>query len=136
MCVCNPNSGPLEEQQILLTSEPSLQALTVFYGYFPISSHLLNNCYIFIYLCVCVCVCALVRVHLSRGRGQRSVCRQFFSLHTHLLSFHKALFTFLFKIFIYLFYLYEYTVADFRQTRRGHWIPLQMVVSHHVASGI
>jgi hypothetical protein len=36
---------------------------------------------------------------------------------------------------IYLFYLYEYTVAVFRHTRRGHQIPLQIVVSHHVIGG-
>ena len=34
--------------------------------------------------------------------------------------------------FIYLFYVYEYIVAVFRHTRRGHWIPLRMVVSRHV----
>jgi hypothetical protein len=34
---------------------------------------------------------------------------------------------------IYLFYLYEYTVAV-RHIRRGHLIPLQMVVSHHVVA--
>jgi hypothetical protein len=34
-----------------------------------------------------------------------------------------------------LFYLYEYTVAVSRHTRRGHQIPLQMVVSHHVVAG-
>jgi hypothetical protein len=28
----------------------------------------------------------------------------------------------------------EYTVAVFRHTRRGHQIPLQMVVSHHVVA--
>jgi hypothetical protein len=31
--------------------------------------------------------------------------------------------------------VYEYTVAVFRHTRRGHHIPLQMVVSHHVVAG-
>ena len=37
---------------------------------------------------------------------------------------------------IYLFiYVYEYTVAVFRHTRRGHQIPLHMVVSHHVVAG-
>jgi hypothetical protein len=41
----------------------------------------------------------------------------------------------LFKKFIYLFYVYEYTVAVFRHTRRGHKIPIQMVVSHHVVAG-
>jgi hypothetical protein len=35
----------------------------------------------------------------------------------------------------YLFYVYEYTVAVFRHTRRRHWLPLQMVVSHHVVAG-
>jgi Na+(H+)/acetate symporter ActP len=30
----------------------------------------------------------------------------------------------------------KYTVADFRHTRRGHQISLQMVVSHHVVAGI
>ena len=32
-------------------------------------------------------------------------------------------------------FLCEYTVAVFRHTRRGHGIPLQMVVSHHVVAG-
>jgi hypothetical protein len=40
---------------------------------------------------------------------------------------------FVFKI--YLFYLYEFTVAIFRHIRRGHQIPLQTVVSHHVVAG-
>ena len=44
-------------------------------------------------------------------------------------SFSKKFFN------IYLFYVYEYTVAVFRHTRRGHQIPLQMVVSHHVVAG-
>ena len=35
----------------------------------------------------------------------------------------------------YLFYVYEYTDTVFRHTRRGHQIPLQMVVSHHVVAG-
>jgi hypothetical protein len=38
--------------------------------------------------------------------------------------------------FIYLFYVYghTHTVAVFTHTRRGHQIPLQMVVSHHVVA--
>ena len=42
------------------------------------------------------------------------------------------------KIFlkIYLFIICKYTAAVFRHTRRGHQIPLQMVVSHHVVAGI
>jgi hypothetical protein len=35
-----------------------------------------------------------------------------------------------------LFIIYEYTLAVFRHTRRGHQIPLQMVVNHHVVAGI
>jgi hypothetical protein len=34
-----------------------------------------------------------------------------------------------------LFYAYKYTVAVFRHTRRGHQIPLQMIVNHHVVAG-
>jgi len=37
---------------------------------------------------------------------------------------------------IYLLIIYKYTVAVFRHTRKGHQIPLQMVVSHHVVAGI
>jgi hypothetical protein len=37
---------------------------------------------------------------------------------------------------VYLFYVYEYIIALFRHTRKGHKIPLQMVVSHHVVAGI
>jgi hypothetical protein len=41
-----------------------------------------------------------------------------------------------FKKRFYLFYMYnEYSVAVFRHTRRGHQVPLQMVVSHHVVAG-
>jgi hypothetical protein len=32
--------------------------------------------------------------------------------------------------------MHKYTVAVFRRTRRGCWISLQMVVSHHVVAGI
>jgi hypothetical protein len=35
----------------------------------------------------------------------------------------------------YLFYVCEYTVDVFRHTRRGHRIPLQMDVRHHVVAG-
>ena len=34
-----------------------------------------------------------------------------------------------------LFVAYEYTILVFRHTRRGHQIPLQIVVSHHVVAG-
>ena len=43
---------------------------------------------------------------------------------------------FVFKdLFIYLFNACEYIVALFRDSRRGHLIPLQMVVSHQVVVG-
>jgi hypothetical protein len=51
------------------------------------------------------------------------------------LSHFSFFLSFLSLRFIYLFYVYEYTVAVFRHTRRGHRIPLQMVVSHHVVAG-
>jgi hypothetical protein len=35
----------------------------------------------------------------------------------------------------YVFNVYEYSVTVFRHTRREHWIPSQMVVSHHVVAG-
>ena len=41
----------------------------------------------------------------------------------------------LFIFFKDVFDLYEYTVAVFRHTRRGHWVPLQTFVSHHVVTG-
>ena len=44
-------------------------------------------------------------------------------------------FIIIFLGFIYLFYVYEYTVTFFSHTSRGHRIPLQMVVSHHVIAG-
>jgi hypothetical protein len=42
---------------------------------------------------------------------------------------------FVFSFFKLFIYVYESTVAVFRYTRRGHWIPLQMGVSHHVVAG-
>jgi hypothetical protein len=49
---------------------------------------------------------------------------------THILAAWKPVF-----FLKALFYLCEYAVAVFRHTRREHWIPLQMVVSHHVVAG-
>jgi hypothetical protein len=37
-------------------------------------------------------------------------------------------------LFLILFNIFEYTVTVFTHTRRGHQIPLQMVVSHHVVT--
>jgi hypothetical protein len=41
-----------------------------------------------------------------------------------------------FVCFLDVLIIYKYTVAVFRHTRRGHQIPLQMVVSHHVVAKI
>jgi hypothetical protein len=38
-------------------------------------------------------------------------------------------------IYLFIYFMYEYSVAVFRHPRRGHLIPLQMAVSHHVVSG-
>ena len=61
----------------------------------------------------CVCVCMCVRAHRH-------------------INLKKVAFMFL---YLNLFYFYEYTIAVFRHTRRGHWIPLQMVASHYVVAG-
>jgi uncharacterized membrane protein YqaE (UPF0057 family) len=51
-------------------------------------------------------------------------------------TFHfNVCFLFFVLRIIYLFYVYKYTGAVFRHTRRGHQIPLQMVVSHRVVAG-
>ena len=50
------------------------------------------------------------------------------------LSFERFIYLFIY-LFTYLFNVCGYSVAVFRHTRRGHWIPLQMVVSHHVVAG-
>jgi len=40
------------------------------------------------------------------------------------------------SFFLSFFFLFKYTVTVFRHTRRGHQIPLQMVVSHHVVARV
>jgi hypothetical protein len=50
-----------------------------------------------------------------------------------LLKFTVSCFVYFFN---YLFIICKYTVADFRLTRGGRQISLQMVVSHHVVAGI
>jgi hypothetical protein len=37
--------------------------------------------------------------------------------------------------FIYLFYLFEYIDTVVRHNRREHWIPLKIVVDHHLVAG-
>jgi hypothetical protein len=55
----------------------------------------------------------------------------FLEKQTSVNVFRSLLFCFL-KIYLFL---YEHTVAVFRHTRRGHQIPLQMGLNHHVAAG-
>jgi hypothetical protein len=64
----------------------------------------------------------------TRIRPLTDLLRENFLLLLLLLLF------FLFS-FIYLFYEYEHIIALFRLIRRGHQIPLQMIVSHHVVAG-
>jgi hypothetical protein len=45
---------------------------------------------------------------------------------------YQSVLSFVFVFKIHLFILCEYTLVVFRHTRRGHWIPLQMVVNYHV----
>jgi hypothetical protein len=59
-------------------------------------------------------------------------------MHHHPPAKSGIFFKFLESIFLiiyYLFNVYEYTVAVFKHTRKGHQIPLQMVMSHHVVAG-
>jgi hypothetical protein len=58
---------------------------------------------------------------------------------THCVAYNGIDLFIMSQIFFFLrfiYFMYEYTVAVFRHTRRGHQIPLQMVVSHHVVAGI
>jgi hypothetical protein len=78
-----------------------------------------NSIYIYIYICIYMCVCIHIYTHIC------------IYIHTH-----TYIYTYIHILFLFLFvFLYEYTVAGFRQSRRGHRIPLQMAVSHHVVAG-
>jgi hypothetical protein len=65
----------------------------------------------------------------SRHRGVQDQLLKIYVLN------YNDTFSFFFFFKIYLFYLCEYTIAVFTHTRRGQWIPLQVVVSHHVVAG-
>ena len=65
----------------------------------------------------------MLAYHLSYLPASQSILQYKFSVD--LVYFFKN----------YLFYVYEYTVAVVRHARKGHWIPLQMVVSHPVVAG-
>jgi hypothetical protein len=58
-----------------------------------------------------------------------ALCRQ-----NHISAYEPSVFLFFLKI--YLFIICKYTVADFRNTRRGQQTSLLVVVSHHVVAGI
>ena len=49
------NSGPLEEQSVLLIAEPSLQ---------PQAYAFLKGC-VCVRVCVCVCVCVCIHIHVT-----------------------------------------------------------------------
>lgn len=51
---CEPNSGPVEEQLVLLTTEPSLWPLCEFFLVLYVCI-----CYLlgYVFMCVCVCIC-------------------------------------------------------------------------------
>jgi hypothetical protein len=59
--------------------------------------------------------------------------RPFNRLHLRPLKAQRFTLQFFKKTFIY--FMYEYTVALFRHIRKGHQIPLQLVVSDHVVAG-
>jgi hypothetical protein len=52
------------------------------------------------------------------------------------IGFKRFLFSFFLLFFKDLVIICKYTVAVFRCARRGHLIPLQMVVSHYIVAGI
>ena len=64
--------------------------------------------------------------HLSRMMERSHSFTYYLTIATDL----GALSNFFFFFKMYLFYVYECTVAVFRHTRRGHRIPLQVVVRH------
>jgi hypothetical protein len=75
--------------------------------------------------------------NLQKDKGVIALLCFLFSL-SFLLSFFPFFLPSFFLFFLkncLLFYVCEYTVVFFRHTRRGHQIPLQMVVSHHVVAG-
>ena len=85
-------------------------------------------------------ICTPLSVWCTQKLGERIRSLQMFGSH-HVDAWNQfwvfcksrpVLLTF----FLFWIYVYDYTVALFRHTWRGHWIPLQMVVSHHVVAGI
>jgi hypothetical protein len=86
---------------------------------------------------ISLCPCSCPRIYCV-DQSQRSPCLCFLSVRIKSICYYGQLLMFFFKnyhfkIIYYLFNVYEYTV--FRHTKRGHQIPLQMVVSHCVVAG-
>jgi hypothetical protein len=76
-----------------------------------------------------------LELQLRPEQGPLQEQRTLFAPEAWLWSLPTPPLTFFFVLRFYLFCIYEYTVAVFRRTRKGHQIPLQMVVSHHVVAG-
>jgi hypothetical protein len=79
----------------------------------------------------------------GQPQTQKSTCLCLLSAGIKGLCHHRPAYSFFFLTFLFLFFfkdLYivicKYTVAVFRQPRRGHQISLWIVVSHHVVAGI
>jgi hypothetical protein len=106
------NSGPLEEQSVLLTAEPSHQTPPFFF-----------KIYLF---CVCEYTVAVQMV------VSHSVVVGDYIFRT---SVHSSWPCSLCPKDLFII-RHKYTVADFRHTRRGCPISLWVVVSHHVVAGI
>ena len=85
-------------------------------------------CSVYVVYVVCVYACNMWYVYV-RDQAQELFLR---ILSTLFFVCFKDLFA---CLCIYLFYVCEYVVTLFRPTRRGHQIPLQMVVTHHVVAG-
>jgi hypothetical protein len=69
----------------------------------------------------------------GRGRWGRRYLAAWVNSPLYYLPGHPhGTFIFVYCLNIYLFYFYEYRVTVFRLTRRGHQIPLQMVMSHPI----
>jgi hypothetical protein len=111
LCGCwDLNSGPSEEQSVLLTTEPSLQPWNSFFPpFYPKALSL------------------VVRYVSWRQKRDGS---HFLIQSASLCLFRGGRVSFYLRV--YLFYVCEYV---FGHSRRGYWTPLQMVVSHHVVSG-
>jgi hypothetical protein len=85
--------------------------------------------------------CLINSSRKARGSWQSYLDNRNIYLNKLCLDYFFFLKTYLFVclfvcLFIYLFIICKYTVADFRQTRRGQQISLWVVVSHHVVAGI